>query len=78
MHATTSEAREIARAGSQLVVLGHRRGQHSARALDGYGEDDLPDLVPGAMKQQRLLATCPRPVTEDDVAAILTRSIENW
>ncbi len=44
----------------------------------GYTEDDVPDLVPGTMKQQRLLATCPRPVTEDDIAAILTKSITNW
>jgi alcohol dehydrogenase class IV len=44
----------------------------------GYDESDVPDLVPGTMKQQRLLATCPRPVTEDDIADILTKSIENW
>jgi len=30
------------------------------------------------MKQQRLLATCPRPVGEEDFAGIFTRSIENW
>jgi hydroxyacid-oxoacid transhydrogenase len=30
------------------------------------------------MKQQRLLATCPKQVTEADIAAILVRSIENW
>ena len=44
----------------------------------GYTESDIPDLVPGTMKQQRLLATCPRPVTEDDIAAIFGKSIENW
>ena len=44
----------------------------------GYTEADIPDLVPGTMKQQRLLATCPRPVAEDDIAGIFTRSIENW
>jgi hydroxyacid-oxoacid transhydrogenase len=44
----------------------------------GYTESDVPDLVPGTMKQQRLLATCPRPVDADDIAGILTRSIENW
>ena len=31
----------------------------------GYTEADIPDLVPGTMKQQRLLATCRRPVDED-------------
>ena len=44
----------------------------------GYSESDIPDLVPGTMKQQRLLSTCARPVTEDDVARIFARSIENW
>ena len=44
----------------------------------GYGESDVDDLVEGAMKQQRLLATAPREVTEDDAAAILTSSLELW
>jgi alcohol dehydrogenase class IV len=44
----------------------------------GYTEADIPDLVPGTMKQQRLLATCPRPVGEEDIAAIFAHSIENW
>lgn len=44
----------------------------------GYSESDVPDLVPGTMKQQRLLATCPRTPTEDDIAGILTRSVQNW
>ena len=44
----------------------------------GYTESDVPDLVPGTMKQQRLLATCPRPVNEEDIARIFARSIQNW
>ena len=44
----------------------------------GYSEADIPELVPGTMKQQRLLATCPRPVTEDDIADIFAKSISNW
>ena len=44
----------------------------------GYTEADIPDLVPGTMKQQRLLATCPRSVSEDDIAAIFAKSIQNW
>ncbi len=32
-------------------------------AAVGYGKDDVDDLVEGAMKQQRLLATAPREVT---------------
>ena len=44
----------------------------------GYSESDVPDLVPGTMKQQRLLATCAKTPTEDDIADILTKSVENW
>ena len=44
----------------------------------GYGEGDIPDLVDGTMKQQRLLATAPKPVTEDDAAEIYRRSISLW
>jgi hydroxyacid-oxoacid transhydrogenase len=44
----------------------------------GYDDGDVADLVDGTMKQQRLLDTAPRPVTEDDAAAILSRSLSNW
>jgi hydroxyacid-oxoacid transhydrogenase len=44
----------------------------------GYQQGDIPDLVDGTMKQQRLLEVAPRPVTEDDAAAILSRSLSNW
>ena len=44
----------------------------------GYTAADVADLVPGTMKQQRLLSTCAKTPTEDDIATILTRSIQNW
>jgi hydroxyacid-oxoacid transhydrogenase len=44
----------------------------------GFGEADVPDLVDGTMKQQRLLAVAPREVTEDDVAQVFRRSLELW
>ncbi|MCL8251896.1 iron-containing alcohol dehydrogenase [Aeromicrobium fastidiosum] len=44
----------------------------------GFGEDDVDALVEGTMKQQRLLATAPLEVREDDVASILDQSIELW
>ena len=44
----------------------------------GYDESDIPALVEGTMKQQRLLATAPREVTEDDVAAIFRSSLSLW
>src|ERR1035437_1484656 len=44
----------------------------------GYDESDINDLVDGTMKQQRLLATSPKTVTEDDVPGIFRRSMTLW
>jgi hydroxyacid-oxoacid transhydrogenase len=44
----------------------------------GFSAGDIGSLVEGTMKQQRLLATAPLEVTEDDVASILNESIELW
>jgi hydroxyacid-oxoacid transhydrogenase len=44
----------------------------------GYDESDINDLVEGAMKQERLLATSPKRVTDEDVAGIFRRSINLW
>ncbi len=44
----------------------------------GYNENDIPDLVAGALKQERLLAVAPKPVTEDDLRRIVTASMTNW
>jgi len=53
-------------------------GIPSGLAEIGFGRGDLDGLVEGTMKQQRLLATAPREVTEDAVGAILEQSIELW
>ena len=63
---------------SVLVALMRDIGIPNGIGGVGYGEDDVPELVPGTMKQQRLLATCPKTPTEDDIAAILTGSVANW
>ncbi|MGH1563635.1 hydroxyacid-oxoacid transhydrogenase [Mumia sp. DW29H23] len=44
----------------------------------GFEKDDIPALVEGTMKQQRLLATAPKPVDEDAVTGIFERSISLW
>ena len=44
----------------------------------GYDEDDVPELVQGALKQQRLLVGAPREVGPDDLAQILRDSLANW
>jgi hydroxyacid-oxoacid transhydrogenase len=47
-------------------------------AAVGYDDGDIDGLVEGTMQQQRLLATSPKPVTEQDVAAIFRRSMQLW
>jgi len=44
----------------------------------GYGEDDVDDLVEGTLKQQRLLTTCPKDVTAEDLAGIFRASLQLW
>ena len=44
----------------------------------GYDEEDIDDLVEGAMKQQRLLVGAPKEVSEEDLANVLRESMENW
>ena len=44
----------------------------------GYSDADLPRLVEGTMKQQRLLATAPVEITEADVERVLRESMTLW
>jgi hydroxyacid-oxoacid transhydrogenase len=44
----------------------------------GFSSADVDDLVDGALKQQRLLAIAPRPVTAEDLAGIFHRSMTLW
>lgn len=61
-----------------LTALMRDIGIPNGLAEVGYGEADVPDLVDGAVKQQRLLATSPRPPTEEDLARIIGASMEHW
>jgi hydroxyacid-oxoacid transhydrogenase len=63
---------------SVLASLMRDIGMPGGLAEVGYGEGDVDGLVAGAMKQQRLLGVCPRPVTERDLAAIFRASMTNW
>ena len=57
-----------------LVSLMTDLGMPTLSAL-GYGEADIPDLVDGALAQQRLLVGSPRDVGADDLATILRESL---
>lgn len=63
---------------SVLISLMREISMPNGIAAVGYAPSDIPDLVDGTLKQQRLLATSPRAVTRDDVAAIFARSMELW
>jgi alcohol dehydrogenase class IV len=63
---------------SVLTALIRDVGIPNGIAAVGYGEGDIDTLVGGAMKQQRLLATAPLPVTEEDLAGVFARSLSLW
>ncbi len=54
-----------------LAALMHDIGLPNGLAEVGYAESDVDDLVAGSLQQQRLLATAPKPVTDDDLAGII-------
>jgi alcohol dehydrogenase class IV len=53
-------------------------GLPSGLAELGFGEADVDDLVEGALKQQRLLATAPVDVTAEHLATVFRESLEHW
>ncbi len=53
-------------------------GMPNGIAAVGYGQGDIDDLVEGSLQQQRLLATAPRDVGAEDLAGILSASLELW
>lgn len=61
-----------------LIALMRDIGLPNGLAEVGYGESDVDDLVEGSLKQQRLLATAPKPVTADDLAGVIRDSMEHW
>jgi len=53
-------------------------GAPTGIAAFGYAEDDVPAIVQGALKQQRLLVIAPREPGEQDLHHIVTASMRNW
>ena len=64
---------EILRRLMQDLDAPRGRGRRS-----GTREDDIPTLVDGALKQQRLLAVAPKEVGADDLRHVITASMTNW
>jgi alcohol dehydrogenase class IV len=62
------------------VLLGLMRDVDAPRGVRefGYTEGDIPALVEGALKQQRLLAVAPKAVHDSDLRHIITASMGNW
>ncbi|NYG58785.1 alcohol dehydrogenase class IV [Nocardioides daedukensis] len=75
---TSSAADSPALLPDVLSALMRDIGIPNGLAEVGYGEGDVDDLVDGALKQQRLLATAPREVTGDDLASVFRGSLEHW
>ncbi len=63
---------------SALIALMRDIGIPEGIARVGYGEEDVAALIEGTLVQQRLLDIAPRPVTGEDLAAILRESLRNW
>ena len=61
-----------------LVSLMRDIGIPSGVAAVGYSEADVPDLVEGALKQQRLLSMAPRDVLASDLETVFRNSMANW
>ena len=56
---------------------GRRPAERPGRARLS-AQADVDDLVEGALKQQRLLATAPVEVTAEDLATVFRESLEHW
>jgi alcohol dehydrogenase class IV len=61
-----------------LIALMKDVGAPSGIAELGYSEEDIPDIIAGALKQQRLLVGSPKPVSPADIETILRQSMSNW
>jgi alcohol dehydrogenase class IV len=61
-----------------LIALMRDVGAPRGLAELGYGERDIPALVDGARRQQRLLVLAPREPSDEDLAQLFRDSMVNW
>jgi hydroxyacid-oxoacid transhydrogenase len=62
----------------RLIELMRKFGLPNGLSGVGYAESDIPALVQGAMKQQRILVLSPRPVTDTDMSNIFRSAMRYW
>ena len=62
----------------ELVKLMKQVGAPSGIKELGYEKQDIPEIIKGANKQQRLLSVAPKIVSENNLNQILIQSMENW
>lgn len=77
-HPSGNEADRREALPAALIDLMQDTAIPSGVAALGYGEEDIPDLVEGTLKQKRLLVIAPRTVGADDLTGILSASMRNW
>ena len=61
-----------------LLSMMRDTGIENGLAALGYGEADVPALIDGTLKQQRLLVNCPRDVGAEELRQIINNSFEYW
>jgi hydroxyacid-oxoacid transhydrogenase len=61
-----------------LVSLMRDIGIPSGIGAVGFTHADIPDLVEGTLKQQRILSMAPRDVMAEDLEIIFRNSMSNW
>jgi hydroxyacid-oxoacid transhydrogenase len=61
-----------------LLSLMRDTGIPNGLSALGYGEADVPALIDGTLKQQRLLVNCPRSVGAEELQQIIHNSFEYW
>lgn len=64
--------------GDTLGAMIKACGLPNGLSAVGYMKADIPDLVAGASRQQRLLVQAPRPVSDADLAALYEAAMTIW
>jgi hydroxyacid-oxoacid transhydrogenase len=73
---STAELREVL--PQTLLSLMRDTGIANGLAELGYGESDVPALIEGTLKQQRLLVNCPRDVGPEQLDHVIRHSFTHW